>query len=272
MAFMQSIGLNYSGTAMASFFIKQRDLNLAVFAGLLLASCGGSGSGGNNGGTPQPPPPSTVATLAGLSLSAGTLVPAFQPATIDYTVSVENAVSAVAITPTSTDPGATIMVNNEAVSSGGATSDIALAAVETALNIVVTAEDGVTTRTYTVTVTRRYGSFELLDPTPGASNEFGSAATFLGNGNIVINDPGDSSVAFDSGAVHLFDPFNQTLISSFYGDQAGDQVGNEPVTALHNGNYVVVSRFDDDGGAQNTGGRAPDGWRNRPPDGSRRNR
>ncbi len=91
----------------------------------------------------------------------------------------------------------------------------------------------------------------LADPTPGADNNFGSNIVILTNGNIVVTDPNDSSVAANNGAVHLYNPLTQTLIASIFGDNADDQLGSSGVTALANNNFVIASEFD--GGTFKTG-------------------
>ena len=96
-------------------------------------------------------------------------------------------------------------------------------------------------------------SFELLDPTPGAGDEFGARVAILANGNIVVSDPGDSSIASSSGAVHLYNPLTQTLIASIYGDTANDRLGSSSITVLANNNFVIASEVDDVGGIVNAG-------------------
>ena len=97
---------------------------------------------------------SSDADLSGLTISAGTL-PTFAADTTSYTVSVGNDVASVTVTPTTADTGASVTVDGTAVTSGTASGAIALTAgVAKAIAIVVTAEDGTTTKTYTVTVTR----------------------------------------------------------------------------------------------------------------------
>ena len=90
-------------------------------------------------------------------------------------------------------------------------------------------------------------SFELLDPNAAANNEFGTTTVTLANGNIVVASPYDDTVATNAGAVHLYNPFTKTVIASFYGDDADDYLGSSSVTALGNNNFVIASRFDDDG-------------------------
>ena len=112
-----------------------------------------------------PPPPSTDATLSALAVNDGstdlTLDPAFAPGTTSYTAAVGNAVDEVTVTATTTDTSATI----EFLDGDDATLDdaddvpanghqVALAVGDTVFKVQVTAEDGTTTQTYTVTVTR----------------------------------------------------------------------------------------------------------------------
>jgi gliding motility-associated-like protein len=98
--------------------------------------------------------PSTDATLSALSLSTGTLAPVFASGTNSYTVSVPNATATINITPTANDATATIKVNGTTVASGAASAAIPLSIGSNTITTIVTAHDGVTTQTYTVTVTR----------------------------------------------------------------------------------------------------------------------
>ena len=98
--------------------------------------------------------PSANADLADLTISAGTLTPAFTVAVMDYTVAVANSVSSVTVTPSTANANATVTVNGMAVASGGS-SEIAVTGGATAtITIVVTSQDGSTTKTYTIDVTR----------------------------------------------------------------------------------------------------------------------
>jgi len=99
------------------------------------------------------PPPSNNADLSNLALSSGTLNPAFASATTSYTAVVAAGVTSIAVTPTAADPGATIQVNGATVASGSASGGISLNTGENTITIAVTAQDGVTTKTYTVIVT-----------------------------------------------------------------------------------------------------------------------
>ncbi len=83
------------------------------------------------------------ANLTSLSLSSGTLSPAFDPAVSAYTASVPNATTGVTVLA-GTSPGAT------AVIAGGSS----LAVGSNVITITVTAGDGTTVKTYSVTVDR----------------------------------------------------------------------------------------------------------------------
>ena len=100
---------------------------------------------------PEPPPASTDAALSGLTLSGVTL--AFDPATTAYTAEVANERgSETTVTATTNDDGATYVVKLGGVADEDGT--VSLSVGENAISIEVTAEDGNTTHTYTVTVTR----------------------------------------------------------------------------------------------------------------------
>ncbi|MFC3803718.1 cadherin-like beta sandwich domain-containing protein [Cohnella sp. GCM10012308] len=98
---------------------------------------------------------STNASLSGLSLSSGSLSPAFASGTASYTASVANGVDSITITPTASDSNATVKVNGTPVTNGTASGGINLNVGSNApIEIEVTAQDGTTTQTYTITVTR----------------------------------------------------------------------------------------------------------------------
>lgn len=99
----------------------------------------------------EKPLPSSNADLSALQVSLGTLTPAFDPGTTEYTVALLDA-SSITVTPTAADSAAEITVDANIVVSGSPCEPIILAAGEKAITIVVTAPDG-TTKTYTVTVT-----------------------------------------------------------------------------------------------------------------------
>jgi gliding motility-associated-like protein len=98
--------------------------------------------------------PSSIVTLSNLTISSGTLTPAFSSSTLSYVASVTNATTSITVTPTTTDPTATVTVNGAPVASGSASGAIPLNVGPNTINALVTAQDGLTTTTYTITVTR----------------------------------------------------------------------------------------------------------------------
>ncbi|GEM_PF-1302576 len=97
--------------------------------------------------------PSTNSDLNALSISEGTLTPSFSPGTTSYTVDVVYDVSSVTVTAAVYDSSAALRVNGSSVTSGSASSALALVEGENTITVVVTAEDG-TTRNYTIVVNR----------------------------------------------------------------------------------------------------------------------
>ena len=98
-----------------------------------------------------------------------------------------------------------------------------------------------------------FPQFALVDPNPDAGGTFGMHALFLSTGNIVVTDPLDDAGGADAGAVYLFNGTTGALISTLKGSSANDKVGNDGVTAVGNGNYVVRSEFWDNGAILNAG-------------------
>ena len=95
--------------------------------------------------------PSTDANLAGLRIGNKALTPTFAAATTSYTAATTDATNTITATPA--DAGATVevKVGDVVVPNGTAAT---WAAGENTLTIKVTAEDGTTNKTYTVTVTK----------------------------------------------------------------------------------------------------------------------
>src|SRR4051794_25557570 len=93
---------------------------------------------------------------------------------------------------------------------------------------------------------------EFVDPHPSPGNMFGQTVVPLSTGNVVITAPFDDAGGTDAGAVYLFNGATGALISTLLGSHVGDRIGTglsqgNPVTALSNGNFVVVSAFWDNG-------------------------
>ena len=104
--------------------------------------------------------PSADAALSELSLSDGTLTPAFAASTLSYTASVGASVASVTVTPGTSDAGATVEYldgNDAALSDADPNTDghqVALSVGANTVKVKVTAGDGTTTQTYTIEITR----------------------------------------------------------------------------------------------------------------------
>ena len=118
-------------------------------------------------------PLSTDATLRGLALSAGVLDPAFAAGTTSYTATVANRVERVTVLPAANDEAhARIAYLDErgdprADADGAAEGfQVDLDVGETTIEVKVTAQDRIMTRTYTLTITRGEALSVLLEANP----------------------------------------------------------------------------------------------------------
>jgi hypothetical protein len=185
---------------------------------------------------------STNANLSSLVPSVGALSPGFSSATTSYSMNVGNSVSSIQFTATAADASATIKVNGNAVSSGQPSGSISLDVGVNTVNVVVTAEDAATTRTYTVMVTRAAPStnanLSSLVPSVGAlSPGFNSATTSysINVGNSVSSIQFTATAADASATIEV----NGTSLPS--GQQSG------PITLIVGANAVNVRVTAQDG-------------------------
>jgi sugar lactone lactonase YvrE len=95
---------------------------------------------------------SSDAALSGLTISSGTLTPAFAANTLSYSANAVNSVDSITVIPTARESHAAVTVNGMPLSSGQAVIHLSLGI--TPVTITVTAEDGTTTRSYTIDVSR----------------------------------------------------------------------------------------------------------------------
>lgn len=101
-----------------------------------------------------------TSSLSALAVTGGTLSPTFASATLPYTVSIPYATTTFKFTPTVTESHATIQYklgsgSFSSITSATASPDIAInPGASIVVTIKVTAQDGVTTSSYTVTATR----------------------------------------------------------------------------------------------------------------------
>lgn len=90
--------------------------------------------------------PSNNANLASLTLGGGTLSPVFSANVTSYTVTVPNTTASLSFTAVAAGPNATL---------GGSSSPLSLMVGSNTLTVSVTAANGTSIKTYTVTVTRQ---------------------------------------------------------------------------------------------------------------------
>lgn len=93
-------------------------------------------------------------SLSALTVSSGTLTPAFAPATTAYNVALTNDITTLTVTPTAGDAGAFITVNGGAVTSGSASAAIAVPVGTSTINVRVLSSDTLANRIYSIAATR----------------------------------------------------------------------------------------------------------------------
>ncbi len=136
--------------------------------------------------------PSANAQLSALVPGTGTLSPVFKSGTTSYTMTVPGTTTSVTFRPTVADTTATVQVNGNPVASGVASGPIALVAGPNTITALVTAQDGTTTDTYTVTVSR----LVLPALTTGLVTRDTTTATL--NGTAIANNL-STALSFDYG-------------------------------------------------------------------------
>ena len=144
---------------------------------------GNNGSSGNNGNAGNGSSTASLSadnSLKALTISPGTLSPAFKGSTTKYTAAVDNSVTSIAVSATPVNEKATI----ESV-----TGNTNLAVGTNVVKIVVKAENG-TTATYKITVTRQAAgnSGSAAATTGGENGDSGNGD----DGNDDSGDPGDT--------------------------------------------------------------------------------
>lgn len=126
--------------------------------------------------------PSSEVQLSELTLSHAALTPEFQGGTTRYTATVTNDVYSLTVRAKAVSSEATIRINGHSFANGEAVLPVELQVGGNPMTIAVTAQDGSTTQSYTVTVHRKPSSNVLL--------------------NGLLLSEGSLNPAFDSGIVH----------------------------------------------------------------------
>jgi|GEM_PF-777273 len=144
--------------------------------------------------------PSTDASLSGLAVSQGTMNISFDPGTLAYAEVLAFPVASLTVTPTATESHATIKVNGTTVISGAASSSVSLNVGSNVITVLVTAQDGVTTESYTVTVSR--AAFNNTDYTFGTNGQAVTNAGPASQARGVVIQPDGKIVAVGAGLVN----------------------------------------------------------------------
>jgi hypothetical protein len=170
---------------------------------------------------------SNDATLSGLTISSGTLNPSFASATTGYTVSVVNGISSITVTPTVNSAGSTVTVNSASVTSGQPSAPVNLNVGSNTISVLVTAINGSTTQTYTLTVNRASAD------SGGGGGGGGFSGGFIGGGGGVASGPGVTALSpftnysglFNLSATAKSDD-NQVIVNIAAGVTAHDKDGS----------------------------------------------
>jgi gliding motility-associated-like protein len=102
---------------------------------------------------------SNNANLAGITLSSGTLSPAFAAGILSYTSSVSNATSSITVKPVAVNGHASMKVNGVSIPFGGTSASLPLVVGDNTITIATTSEDFSRTRTTTIIVNRAPETF-----------------------------------------------------------------------------------------------------------------
>jgi len=97
---------------------------------------------------------STDVSLASLSLSTGTLAPAFNPETTGYTAQINHTTTSITLTATASDANSVLTLNGAEIISGTASGPVPLSVGSNVIAIVNAAVNGEVEKTYTLNITR----------------------------------------------------------------------------------------------------------------------
>jgi hypothetical protein len=207
-------------------------------------------------------------SLVALTVSAGTLTPAFDPTITQYALALPPAVAVSTLAPVVAQPGhASITVNGAATTSGTATGVFSAFMAPTNFAFVVTAESGAT-KTYTVTVTRT--PLYVKASNTDANDIFGARMAISADGTIIavaapfesssntggIESQADNSV-YRSGAVYVFEKnsgvWSQIDFIKASNAEADDQFG-AAIDLSSDGSVLVVGSTNEGSGAAGVNG------------------
>ena len=231
---------------------------------------------------------SSDAKLKALTLSEGTLEPNFSPTHTSYSAMVETSVTRITVMPQTNDPGATVayldeddLLRTDADTSSPNTFEVDLGEGANVVKVKVTAEDGNTTQTYTVTVTREPADATLmalalshgtLAPNFSPTHASYSAMVETSVTRITVmpqtNDPGATVAYLDEDDMLLTDADTSSPNTFEVDLGVGATVVKVKVTAeygITTQTYTVTVTYVDDSAVPPGGGGGGGGSANRPP-------
>jgi gliding motility-associated-like protein len=135
-------------------------------------------------------PISPDANLLNLLANGVTFTSSFDSTKTTYTAN--TSLSSVTVTPTAANAGATITVNGTVVKSGSASGVITLNSGTNTINVIATASDGVTIKTYTVTINKFIVATGALKITTSLTQPSCKVST----GNITITTPTGAGITY----------------------------------------------------------------------------
>ena len=209
-------------------------------------------------------PPGTNASLKSLLISRGTLSPVFNSAITSYTVDVPYSVETIKLLAEAEDSTSTIKLNDLDIISGEQSLPIDLVVGSNSINILVTAEDGVTSQNVALEIIRQTANDFAEKAFIKASNSdqddyFGTSVALSGNTLVVgayyedsnataVNGEQGNDATVHAGAAYVFEratdgSWSQTAyLKAFNADQE-DRFGG--AVAIH-GNTIAVGAINED--------------------------
>ncbi|MDH3612657.1 MAG: cadherin-like beta sandwich domain-containing protein [Gammaproteobacteria bacterium] len=235
-----------------------------LFTGILVTACGGDGGAPAPIVTPPAPQISTDASLAELDASAISLDQVFQGSVYDYSGTAPYLGRMTTVTATVNDPNASLQINGATGVSGEPSEPIELDFGSNLITVTVTAEDTVTSETYSIDVDRLAANAlahqaYIKAPNTGAGDRFGDAVALSGDLLAVAATEEDSTAsgingdwsddsAANTGAVYILnrDETNTWVQESNLKASNADIFDEFGVSVALSGNTLAVGAFRED--------------------------
>jgi hypothetical protein len=170
------------------------------------------------------------ASLTGMVMSAGPLSPAFVPATLAYAAQVPYSVASVTVTPTAAQGSATVTVNGVPVVNGSPSAALPLGYGNNQITVAVLAQDRVTSRNYSIAVSR------ASPPSPPPLGGGGGSASSPAALPIAAPTPAPASMVYSDLSISTADATAGDAVSvSVNVINKGGTAGTDSVTLLVDG-------------------------------------